>query len=351
MTTTEPPAGINYPNVSRFFADHVPGGGVPLTFALIGEGRSNLTYLVTGGGERWVLRRPPLGHVLPTAHDMAREYRVISALAPTNVPVPAAIAFCDDTSVNDYPFYVMSFSEGVVAGDEFPEGFATTPEERRQISFAVVRALADLHTVDYEQVGLGDFGRPEGYLERQLARWIKQWDASKTRELPGIEELRRRLAASMPESGPATIVHGDFRLGNMALDAANPGKVTAIFDWEMSTLGDPLADLGYTLMYWGEPGDPLELLDARPSARITAAEGYLRRADIATEYARLTGRDVENIAWYQAFAYYKLAVILEGIHNRYLQGKTVGAGFEIMEQGVVDLMTAGLMVADAEGVG
>lgn len=350
MTTTEPPAGINYPNVSRFFAEHVPGGNVPLTFTLIGDGRSNLTYLVTGGGQRWVLRRPPLGHVLPTAHDMAREYKVISALATTNVPVPKAIAFCDDTSVNDYPFYVMGYSDGVIVVSDFPEGFVTTPEERRKVSLALVRTLADLHAVDYRAVGLSEFGRPDGYLERQLARWIKQWEASKTRELPAIDELIRRLRASMPESGPSTIVHGDYRLGNMALDPDDPGRVTAIFDWEMSTLGDPLADLGYTLMYWGDPGDPPEMSTARPSATITLAEGFLRRAELAAEYERLTGRSVEHVAWYQVFAFYKLAVILEGIHNRYLQGKTVGEGFETMGQSVVNLVTAGLRVADDSGV-
>ncbi|MCK9517760.1 MAG: phosphotransferase family protein [Dehalococcoidia bacterium] len=342
MTTTDVPSGINYDNVSRFFAEHIEGGAVPLTFKLIGDGRSNLTYLVTGGGRRWVLRRPPLGHVLPTAHDMVREYRVLAGLANTDVPVPHPVALCEDTAVNDYPFYVMEYREGVIIVNELPEGFATTPQERRAISIALVDTLVKLHAVDYNAVGLGDFGRPEGYLERQVRRWSEQWERSKTRELPEIDELIRRLKASIPESPAPTIVHGDYRLGNMALDPNDPGKVVAIFDWEMSTLGDPLSDLGYTLVYWGNLADSEEKLNIRPNARVTAQEGFLTREELVEEYARRSGRNVQNIDWYEVFANYKLAVIVEGIYARHLQGKTVGGGFEGYDQTAPRLVNVAL---------
>jgi len=332
MSTTDVPAGIHYENVSRFFAENIEGGDAPLTFTLIGDGRSNLTYMVTAGDRRWVMRRPPLGHVLPTAHDMVREYRVLSALSNTDVPVPRPLALCEDTSVNEYPFYVMEYRDGVIISSDLPEGYATTPEERRAISIALIDTLVKLHAVDYEAVGLGDFGRPAGYLERQVRRWSEQWERSKTGELPEIDELIRRLRASLPESPAPTIVHGDYRLGNMALDPKDPGKVVAIFDWEMSTLGDPLSDLGYTLVYWGNPDDPEERLNLRPGARVTTQEGFLTREQLVEEYAKRSGRDVENITWYEVFALYKLAVITEGIYARHLQGKTYGKGFEGLQR-------------------
>ena len=248
--------GIRYANVARFFREHVPGGDCELHFELISGGRSNVTYLVRGGACHWVLRRPPLGHVLPTAHDMGREYRVLAALAGTAVPVPRPLALCDDASVNDALFYVMEYRPGVILEADLPAGFATTPLERQRISGALVDTLVDLHAVDYRAVGLDGFGRPEGYIERQIRRWSQQWERSQTAPLPEIDELIRRLQAALPPSPPATIVHGDYRLGNVALDPHDPGRIVAVFDWEMATLGDPLADLGYTLIYWTEAGDP-----------------------------------------------------------------------------------------------
>ncbi|MGE5597067.1 MAG: phosphotransferase family protein [Hyphomicrobiales bacterium] len=342
MTTTDVPAGINYTNVSRYFAEHIEGGDVPLTFTLIGDGRSNLTYRVTGGGRTWVLRRPPLGHVLPTAHDMAREFRVLDGLSKTNVPVPKPFALCEDTSVNEYPFYVMEYREGVIIVSELPEGYATTPEERRRMSLALVDTLVALHAVDYNAIGLGEFGHPEGYLERQVRRWSQQWERSKTRELPEIDELIRRLRASVPESPAPAIVHGDYRLGNMALDPNDPGKVLAIFDWEMSTLGDPLSDLGYTLVYWGQANDSPERIRVRPNAQVTAKEGFLTRDELVAEYGRRSGRNVDHIDWYEVFALYKLAVIVEGIYARVLQGKTVGEGFQGYDQSSVNLVNLAL---------
>ena len=322
------PAGIRYDAVSRYFAENVPGGAVPLAFSLISGGRSNLTYKVTGGDRTWVLRRPPLGHVLPTAHDMAREFKVLSGLAKVGFPSPTPIALCEDATVNDYPFYVMDYREGVIIVEKIPPGFADAEAERRKIGQALVETLVQLHSIDYNAVGLGDFGRPEGYLERQVRRWSEQWARSETRPLPEIHELIRRLRASIPQSPTPTIVHGDYRLGNMMLDPKDPGRVVAVLDWEMATLGDPLSDVGYTLGYWGDMGDSPEYLKARTTSAVTAVPGFHSRAELVAEYARLSGRDCSAIEWYEIFATYKLAVIVEGIHARFLAGETVGEGFE-----------------------
>ncbi|MFI5396174.1 MAG: phosphotransferase family protein [Candidatus Binatia bacterium] len=318
--------GIQYDNVSRFFRGQVPGGDCELTFTLISGGRSNLTYLVRGGGHEWVLRRPPLGHVLPTAHDMAREHRVLAALAGTDVPAPRPIALCQEASVNGGPFYVMEYRPGVVLANEIPSGYAPTETERRRISVALVETLVCLHAVDYRAVGLEGFGHPEGYIERQVRRWSQQWERSQTSPLPEIDELIRRLRAALPQSPPPTIVHGDYRLGNMALDPHDPERVVAIFDWEMATLGDPLADLGYALIYWTEKDDPLPTGGVGTASTFTALPGFYTRAEIVAEYAKRSGRNVDAVHFYQVLALYKLAVISEGIYARYLQGKTLGEG-------------------------
>lgn len=339
--------GIDARAVSRFFAAHVPGGDVPLTFALISGGRSNLTYHVQGGGHAWVLRRPPLGHVLPTAHDMAREYRVLSALADTDVPVPRPIALCADASVNDMPFYVMEYRPGVVLAHALPDGFASTPEARRRISLAMIETMVRLHAVDWRTVGLEGFGHPEGYLERQVRRWAQQWERSRTAPLPDIETLAARLRGALPVSPPPTIVHGDFRLGNLALDPDDCGRVVAVFDWEMATLGDPLADLGYTLIYWADPEDVIDPASIGSVATFTQLPGFLRRAELIEAYAQRSGRDVATIDFYQVLALYKLAIIAEGIYARFLQGKTLGEGFAGMMRPTAALASRALAIADA----
>ena len=272
--------GIRYASVLEFFRAHVPDAADvgALEFELIGDGRSNITYRVSADERSWVLRRPPLGHVLPTAHDMAREFRVIAALADTPVPVPRALALCEDTSVNDAPFYVMEYTPGVVVGGtELPDGFAEKPAERRAMSLALVDTLVALHSIDPETVGLGAFGRPQGYVERQVRRWSQQWERSSTGPLPEIDELIRRLRAALPESPAPAIVHGDYRLGNMALDPSDPSRVIAVFDWEMATLGDPLTDLGYTLIYWADPDEQAGTLPVAVSG-----PGLLTRANRKT---------------------------------------------------------------------
>ncbi len=339
--------GIHYANVARFFREHVPHGDGALSFELISGGRSNVTYLVRGGTHSWVLRRPPLGHVLPTAHDMVREHRVLAALATTDVPAPRPIALCDDPSVNGAPFYVMEYRPGIVLGDHLPADYATTAESRQHISEALVDTLVQLHAIDYHAIGLDGFGHPEGYLERQVRRWSQQWERSQTSALPEIDELILRLHAALPASPAATIVHGDYRLGNLALDPHDPGRVVAIFDWEMATLGDPLADLGYTLIYWTDPDDPPPAGGIGTASTFTSLPGFFTRADITAEYARRSGRSVEAVDFYQVLALYKLAVISEGIYARYLQGKTLGDGFAGTTRSAAALAQRALAIADA----
>jgi aminoglycoside phosphotransferase (APT) family kinase protein len=292
----------------------------PLTGRLIEGGRSNLTYAITDGTTSWVVRRPPLGHVLATAHDMKREHRVISALHPTAVPVPRPVLLCEDEEVLGAPFYVMEFVAGTpyrTAEQLAPLG----PERTRNAVLGLVDSLVELHAVDPAAVGLADFGRPEGFLDRQLRRWGKQLDASRNRELAGIDELQAALGRALPHSPAPAVVHGDYRLDNVLIDAED--RITAILDWEMSTLGDPLTDLGLLVMY----SAPLELPDS-PISTTASAAGHPDPAEIIERYAARSGRDVSDVAWYTAFAWFKLAVILEGIHYRYTLGRTVGAGFD-----------------------
>jgi aminoglycoside phosphotransferase (APT) family kinase protein len=285
--------------------------------------------------------------VLPTAHDMAREHRVLAALADTDVPVARPLALCEDAAVNGAPFYVMEYREGFVLNDRIPDGYAATAEERRRASLALIDVLVRLHRVDFAARGLADFGRPEGYLERQVRRWSQQWERSKVGEAAEIDELIRRLRAALPESPAPTLVHGDYRLGNVALDPRDPGRITAVFDWEMATLGDPLADLGYTLVYWGEAADPPEERMPGGFQALTAQPGFLTRAELVKEYARRSGRDVAHTDFYRVLALYKLAVISEGIYARHLQGKTVGRGFENLQRTSVWLARRALAVAGA----
>ncbi|MEU7136194.1 phosphotransferase family protein [Streptomyces sp. NPDC046261] len=288
---------------------------------LIEGGRSNLTYAVRDDGPgHWVVRRPPLGHVLATAHDMRREHRVIDALRGTAVPVPRAVLLCEDEDVIGAPFYVMEFVEGTpyrTAGQLTALG----PERTRKVVLELTDTLVALHAVDPPAAGLADFGRPEGFLERQLRRWDKQLQASRGRDLPGIDELHRELAAALPHSPAPTVVHGDYRLDNVLVGADD--TIAAVLDWEMSTLGDPLTDLGLLIMYSEQreiPGSPL--------CTTRGAPGHPEPAEIAGRYAARSGRDISALPWYTAFAYFKLAVILEGIHRRYTLGQTVGEGFD-----------------------
>jgi len=325
--------GLDLDRLASYLGDRVAG---PLSGELIPGGRSNLTYRVTDGANRWVLRRPPLGHVLATAHDMTREHRVISALGGTAVPVPRAELLCEDPSVLGAPFYLMEEVAGAALRDRAQCEWLT-PEQAGALSNRLVDVLADLHAVDPASVGLGDFGRPDGFLKRQVSRWGKQLSASRSRDLPGIDELHDTLAGSVPASVQATIIHGDYRLDNV-LVTRDPLEISAVLDWEMATLGDPLADVGLLHVYWhglNIENDPI-------TGTVPSLPGFPTADQLVERYARRTGADVSNLGWYTAFGYFKLAVILEGIHYRFTTGKTVGAGFEQLGAFTLPLVRQGL---------
>ncbi|GAA1945460.1 phosphotransferase family protein [Kitasatospora viridis] len=311
---TDNPPGLDLARLR----DHLGTG--PLRAELIEGGRSNLTYRLTDGTEHWVLRRPPLGHVLATAHDMGREFRVLSALHGSPVPVPRPIRLTEDPEVIGAPFYLMELVEGTAHRDSAALA-ALGPERVRALADHLVDTLVALHAIDPQEVGLADFGRPEGFLERQVRRWSKQLDASRSREVPGIDALRDRLAAALPDSPAPALVHGDYRLDNVLVGPDD--RITAVLDWEMSTLGDPLTDLGLLVMY-------TELADrfAGVIPGVALAPGFPGSAELVGRYAAGSGRDVSSVDWYVAFASFKLAVVLEGIHFRFQQGGTVGAGFD-----------------------
>lgn len=307
-------AGIDAAAITEWMAARVPDLAPPIRFELITGGLSNLTYRLTDArGGRWVLRRPPLGHVLATAHDMGREHRIISALLPTDVPVPPLVGFCEDTEVNGAPFYVMDHVDGVIARDVAAAGTLRL-EARRAAGEHLIDVLAAIHEVDIDAVGLGDLGRRENYVERQLSRWHRQWEATKDRDDPTMETLHQRLAQQVPAQGPATIVHGDYRLDNCILHP--DGSIAAVLDWELCTLGDPLADVGLMLVYWSESGDQVSI--GLPQG--STVEGFASRRELLDLYAARTGRDLSSIGYYVALGYWKLACILQGVLVRYRAG-------------------------------
>ncbi len=318
------PDGIDRAGVEAWFAANVAGATVPLEFERIAGGHSNLTYRVAdAAGRRWALRRPPLGRTLSSAHDMAREHRVVSSLGPTPVPVPVAVGLCEDEAVNGAPFYVMDFVEGPILrglaeADVFPD-----EGDRHAIGMRVADTLAAIHAVDPDAAGLGDLGRKEDYVARQLRRWYGQWEKSKTRELPPIDRVHERLSARIPEQGPATIVHGDYRLDNMIL--TDSGEVAAVVDWELCTLGDPLADVGTLMAYWPERGQ--EQISLGQPANL--APGFPTRTELAARYAETSGRDLSEVDFFLALGYWKLAIILEGVYARYVAG-----GYGEVDEGV-----------------
>jgi aminoglycoside phosphotransferase (APT) family kinase protein len=307
----------------------------PLTAELVAGGKSNLTYRVSDGQRSVVVRRPPLGHVLATAHDMGREYRVISALRSTPVPVPEAYAWCADESVVGAPFYVMSLVEGVPYRSA-AELEALGESRTRAIGERLVDTLADLHLVHVAVVGLSDFGRPEGFLARQVRRWRQQLDASRSRDVAGIDDLRRRLGESIPPESPGTVVHGDYRLDNVLVTPSD--EIGAVVDWEMATLGDPLTDVALLLTY-----QRVSALGVGAGVSTAPqAAGYPTREEVMARYAARTGRDLGHLGFHEALACFKLAVILEGIHYRHAHGQTVGEGFGGIGAMVEPLVALGL---------
>jgi aminoglycoside phosphotransferase (APT) family kinase protein len=311
--------GIQQANLEQYFESEVEGAKAPLVFSLITGGHSNLTFLVEDAlGQKRVLRRPPTGAVIATAHDMSREYRILSALEKTKVPVPRTLALCEDDTINDAPFYVMDYVEGSVLASPDEAENRVPLENREKLGMHVVEVLAHLHNIEPDDVGLGDLGRREAYLSRQLKRWITQWEKTKTRELPSMDDAHRELEARMPEQQGAAIVHGDFRLGNFLSNGAT-GRVEAVLDWELCTLGDPMADIGYLMNDWNQPGE------LRPSASgtgqsATSCGGFPTREALLARYEELTGNDTSQVDYYRAFQYWRLAAIVEGVLSRYKKG-------------------------------
>lgn len=311
--------GIQQTSLESYFADHVEGAKTPLKFTMITGGHSNLTYLVEdAAGRKTVLRRPPTGSVLATAHDMAREHRILSALAKSAVPVPRTLALCQDSSVNDAPFYVMEHVEGVVLTSPDQTASVVPEANRPTLGLHVVEVLAHLHNLEPDDVGLGDLGRREAYLARQLKRWKTQWEKSKTRELPYMEEAHAALEAKRPEQKGSAIVHGDFRMGNFLTNGAS-GRIEAVLDWELCTLGDPLADVGYLMNDWNGPGDDRPTASGTGLSAISCG-GFPDREALLARYEELTGRSTRGIDYYRAFQYWRLAAIVEGVLSRYMKG-------------------------------
>jgi aminoglycoside phosphotransferase (APT) family kinase protein len=320
-------SAIAQERVDEWLAGHVPDVEPPCHYALIAGGRSNLTFdVVDARGRRFVLRRPPLGGVLQSAHDMGREHRIISALAPTRVPLPQPLGSCEDPEVNGAPFYVMEFVEGMVFAEAADVGPEFGEAQRMALAHSMVDVLAELWAVDPDAVGLGDLGRREGYVERQLRRWMRQFEQSTDREIPAVGQVHEILSRHVPPQQRAGIVHGDYRIGNCMVGPDGP--VRAVLDWELCTLGDPLADVGWLAADWAEPGEPTGHLRGDP---VTGLPGFPPRSAMIARYVERTGADVSRLDFYVALALWKLACIAEGVYARYRAGVMGDEGADVVE--------------------
>lgn len=315
----------------------------PLLIERIQGGHSNETFFLTYGARSLVLRRPPHGPLLPTAHDVTREYRLLQALIQTPIPVPRPLFLCQDTAVIGAPFYVMERVRGVVIREQLPPPFDTDLQARRQLGEELIDRLVDLHALDWQASGLADIGRPQGYLARQLRRWAGQLEAARTRAIPELDAVTTWLQEHLPASQETTIVHGDYRLDNAVFASATPTRIEAILDWEMATLGDPLADVGYLLSFWSEVGDP-PFPYGDPGWQITGQPGFLSRSELLERYTAKSGRPVRHLRFYLALAIWKLAILLEGSYQRYLSGTTDDPFFQMLEQCVPALARRALAV-------
>ncbi len=323
-------------------------GSGPIEAEPLGDGHSNITYLIRREGGEWVLRRPPRPPLPPSAHDVLREARLLSAVEDADVRTPPVLATCDDESVIGAPFYVMEKIEGDVVVTDIPPAL-DTPGERARMAEELIDALVEIHAVDWQASGLEGYGKPSGYLERQVRRFSGLWEHNKTREVPEIDEGTAWLAANMPESGPATIVHGDYRLGNTMMGPGAPARLVAIFDWELATIGDPLADVGYLTATYAEPGEaegeatPMSALNS-----VTTREGFPSRAELIARYEERSGRSMSAVNWYQTLAMWKSAVFLEGSYKRLLAGTTDDPFFKLLDEGVPALARHALAIAHGD---
>lgn len=310
---------INAERVAAFLQGKLPGSEQPLTVRQFGGGAANLTYHLDYGSHEYVLRRPPLGPVAPSAHDMARESKVLSALWRAFPYAPRAFLFSDDKSIVGAPFFVMERRHGLVVRKEIPPVYASAPHAPRRMSEALIDALADLHAVDYAAIGLGDLGRPAGFIRRQIDGWWRRWQATELPEDPAMQAVYAWLLANQPPEGAPSLIHNDYKLDNVMLDAQDPGRIVAIFDWDMCTLGDPLSDLGALLAYWMEPDDPPHF---QALAMMPVDPDFLSRPELVERYAARSGRDVSHIAFYHALGLYRVVVIIAQIYVRYVRGQT-----------------------------
>ena len=320
-------------------------GWLDCSATLISGGKSNLTFELTGGAGVLILRRPPTGELLPSAHDMGREARIQRALAGTPVPVPSVLLEDRTDELIGAPFYVMDKIEGHIIRERLPDGYAADEAGKTALADALVDVLVALHEVDPDSVGLSDYGRPAGFLERQIRRWNGQWDKSKTHDVPAVDELGRRLGTRLPEAQRSSVVHGDYRLDNCLMHPADPGRVAAVLDWELSTLGDPMTDLGLMLFYWREPGEPEPVL----TPAVTRTPGFPGRAHLAERYVAATGADLADLPFYEAFAHFKFAVIAQGIASRVAGGGMAGQEFGDLDAEVARIADEGLHRLEQEG--
>jgi aminoglycoside phosphotransferase (APT) family kinase protein len=318
---SDAPTGIDLESFARWASTALPGTIPPFTAEAIVGGQSNITaHVRDADGRELVVRRPPLHGVLPTAHDMGREHRIIAALGPTPVPVPEAIAYCADPDVIGAPFYVMERRHGIVLDESFPPDIPPTEERCQRISASAVETLVRLHAIDWQAAGLTDLGRPEGFLARQVQGWIERYDRARTDDYPQVAPLVRWLSDNLPPGAAPTIIHNDFKLNNLLLAPGELVPVVAVLDWEMTTIGDPLFDLAVSMTYWIEPGDSLALRAVLPN--VTWLPHFYSRAEFMREYAAQSGRDLGAIDYYLTFAYFKLAAILQQIYARWRNGQT-----------------------------
>lgn len=298
------------------------------------EGYSNFTYLIKFGEWEAVLRRPPFGYVPPRAHDMEREYRILDKVNPVFPLAPKVYDYCDDREIMDRHFYIMEKKNGLVVDSEIPEEYGSSAEVGEKISEAVVSTMVDLHSIDYKAAKLDSIGKPEGYLNRQIHGWIERYNRTKTEDIKNVGELEKWLINNMPSSGDVSLIHNDFKLNNMMLDAKDPGKVVGIFDWELATIGDPLTDLGTTLVYWAEKGD----LDLGTTV-VTNNPGFITRREFLERYATLSGRDVSNINYYVTFGFYKLAGVMQQLYYRWKIGEAKDERFSTLNESVANYFT------------
>jgi len=323
----------------QFLNEHRLEAPADLQVIPVGEGHSNVTFSLSTGV---VLRRPPRGPLPPSAHDVLREARLLSALESTQVRTPRVLAVCSDPEVIGAPFYVMEQVQGAVITDHMPPEL-DSPEQRAAVADELIDALVELHEVDFTPIGLDGFGKPTGYLERQLRRFTGLWEHNRTRELPEVEQVGSWLAANLPSSPPATIVHGDYRLGNTMFDATAPARLKAIFDWEMATIGDPLADVGYMMIHWTQPGDQVGRFNLHS---VTTLPGFPTRQELIARYEERSGRSMQALSWYVTLALWKGVVFMEGNYKRAVSGATDDPYLKTFGEGVVELARRALQVTE-----